>query len=117
MKKLSETYKELGIAFGYPIAINDAAGKETYREESDGYWSRQEYDLAGKQTYCERSDGFWRRREYDSTGNETYYEDSDGFWMRWEYDSNSNQTYFENSNGIKLGTPRAATDTTNESDD
>ena len=117
MKKLSETYKELGVAFGYPIAINDAAGKETYREESDGYWSRREYDSAGKLTYRESSGDYWSRIKYDSNGKETYYEESDGFWMRWEYDSNSNQTYFETSNGIKLGTPRAATDTTNESDD
>ena len=30
MKKLSEIYKELGIAFTFPIEINDAKGKLTY---------------------------------------------------------------------------------------
>ena len=57
MKKLSEIYKELGIAFTFPIEITDANGDETYYEDSDGYW---------------------RRRERDANGNETYYEDSDG---------------------------------------
>ena len=37
MKKLSETYKELGIAFSFPIRIKDAKGNETYREDSKGY--------------------------------------------------------------------------------
>jgi hypothetical protein len=36
MKKLSETYKELGIAFTFPIEIKDANGNETYYEDSDG---------------------------------------------------------------------------------
>ena len=36
MKKLSETYKELGIAFTFPIKIKDAKGKETYYEDSKG---------------------------------------------------------------------------------
>jgi hypothetical protein len=36
MEKLSETYKELGIAFTFPIEIKDANGNETYYEDSDG---------------------------------------------------------------------------------
>ena len=28
--------------------------------------------------YFENSDGTWSRQEYDSNGNETYYEDSNG---------------------------------------
>ena len=58
MKKLSEKYKELGIAFKFPIEIKDANGK---------------------QTYCETSTGYWWKREYDSNGNETYYETSTGY--------------------------------------
>ena len=86
MKKLSETYKELGIAFTFPIEIKDAEGCKTYHETSHGYWYK---------------------REYDSKGNETYYEDSDGFWCKREYDANGNKTYYENSNGYKEGTPRS----------
>ena len=37
MKKLSEIYKELGIAFSFPIEIGDAEGNETYYESSSGY--------------------------------------------------------------------------------
>ena len=37
MKKLSETLKELGIAFTFPIQIRNSKGNETYFEDSDGY--------------------------------------------------------------------------------
>jgi len=36
MKKLSETLKELGIAFDFPIVIEDANGNRAYCETSDG---------------------------------------------------------------------------------
>jgi hypothetical protein len=78
MKPLSETYKELGIAFVFPIEINDANGKLTYYEGSKGYWQRYERDANGNDTYSEDRDGLWYKREFDANGNETYYEDSDG---------------------------------------
>jgi len=85
MKPLSETYKELGIAFTFPITIKDANGNRTYHEDSDG----------------------WRRWKRDDTGNFTYYEDSYGWQTRWR-DANGNWTYCEDSNGYKEGTPRSA---------
>ena len=57
MKKLSEIYKELGIAFSFPIKINDANGNETYYEDSSDFWYRCERDANGKVTYCEDSTG------------------------------------------------------------
>ena len=87
MKKLSEIYKELGIAFSFPIKIKDANGKVTYFENSNGYRYK-----------C----------EYDARGYETYYENSNGYWSKWERDANGNQTYFENSKGFKRGTPKSA---------
>ena len=84
---LSETYKELGIAFTFPIEIKDENGKRTYREDSNGYWYR-----------C----------EYDENGEQTYYENSHGSWSRSEYDKNGNGTYFENSDGTKIGTKRSS---------
>ena len=57
MKKLSETYKELGIAFSFPIEIKDANGNETYYEDSNGNWGKWEFDANGKQTYYEDSNG------------------------------------------------------------
>tara|TARA_E500000318_G_scaffold54687_1_gene50930 strand:- start:141 stop:464 length:324 start_codon:yes stop_codon:yes gene_type:complete len=86
MKKLSETYKELGIAFVFPIEIRDTKGRSTYYESSRG---------------------FWNKREYDSNGNQTYFESDEGYWRKQEYDSNGNQTYYENSKGHKTGTPRS----------
>ena len=57
MEKLSETLKELGIAFAFPINIKDADGNETYFEGSDGSWHKSEYDSDGNETYYEDSDG------------------------------------------------------------
>ena len=79
MKPLSEIYKELGIAFTFPIEINDANGKLTYYEDSDDYWRKWERDDNGKVTYCEDSDDYWHKYEYDANGIETYYENSTGF--------------------------------------
>ena len=109
MKLLSETYKELGIAFAFPIYIKDADGKETYFEYSDNYWFRKEYDSNGNQTYYENSNNYWTKREYDSNGKVTYFEDSDNYWYKKEYNSDGNMTYFENSDGDKNGTPKSKT--------
>ena len=86
MKKLSETYKELGIEFTFPIEIRNSNGKETYYEGSKGLWYRY---------------------EYDTKGNPTYYENSNNRWKRWEYDTNGNLTYYEDSEGLTEGTPRS----------
>ncbi len=86
MKKLSDTYKKLGIDFAFPIEVRNAHGRPTYYENSYGDWSK---------------------REYNAQGNETYYENSDGFWCKKEYDAQGKQTYYENSDGIKSGTPRS----------
>mgnify|MGYP006441809909 CR=1 FL=1 len=87
MKPLSETYKELGIEFTFPIEIKDAHGNETYFEGSKG---------------------FSYKREHDFKGNVTYFEDSDGYWYKREYDANCNVTYTEDSDGYKSGTSRSA---------
>ncbi len=49
MKKLSETYKELGIAFSFPIRIKNENGNRTYYEDSDGFWVKREYDAQGNE--------------------------------------------------------------------
>ena len=79
MKPLSEILTELGIAFTFPIKINDANGNETYFEASDGYWERYEYDANGNVTYREDSGGNWERYERESNGGETYYENNEGY--------------------------------------
>ena len=108
MKKLSETYKELGIAFSFPIEIKDAKGNETYYENSDGYWERCERDDNGNETYFENSSDYWYRYKRDANGYVTYFENSSDFWERWEHDANGYVTYFENSDGFKEGTPKSA---------
>ena len=76
--KLSETLKENGIDFTFPIQIKDANGKETYYENRSGYWCRFEYDAKGNKTFYENSTGFWSKAEYDAKGNKTFYENSTG---------------------------------------
>ena len=60
MKPLSETYKELGIAFTFPIVVKDANGNVTYNENSDDYWHKCEYDARGYETYFENINGVKR---------------------------------------------------------
>ena len=105
MKRLSETLKELGIAFTFPIKVKDFNGKLTYYEDCTGYWRKSEYDSNGNKTYFETSNGYWQRREYDENGNRTYYETSNAYWCKKEYDSNGNETYFEDSDGNQRGNP------------
>jgi len=62
----------------FPFIIKDKRGNQIYFEDSNGYWSKMEFDSNGKETYFENSNGFWIKREYDSNGKETYYENSDG---------------------------------------
>jgi len=108
MKRLSETYKELGIAFTFPIEIRNAKGYLTYCEGSDDSWCKWELDEKGNTTYCEYSDGFWYKWERDGNGNITYFENSDGYSCKYEYDADGIETYYENSKGTKRGTPRLA---------
>ena len=108
MKKLSETYKELGIGFTFPIEIKDANGNYTYYETSNGYWRKWERDAKGNVNYYETSNGYWHKRERDAKGNVNYYENSNGGWSKWEHDANGNETYYEDSDGYKRGTPKSA---------
>jgi hypothetical protein len=107
MKKLSEIYKELGIAFTFPIEIKDANGTQTYYETSNGYWWKREYDVNGNATYYENSYPYWCKHEYDANGKVTYFETANFYWCKWEYDANGNETYFEDSSGRIEGTPRS----------
>jgi len=58
------------------------------------------YDTNGKQTYYENSTGFWWKQEYDTNSKRTYHEDSSGYWYKCKYDSNDKVIYFENSEGF-----------------
>ena len=108
MKKLSEAYKELGIAFALPIEIKDSNGNTTYHEATNGFWYKYEYDANGNETYYETSHGFSYERKYDSNGNEIHFEDSNGYFDKREYDFDGEVSYYENSTGVKIGTPRSA---------
>ena len=84
----------------FPFIIKDAQGNKIYFEDSDGYWSKREYDDQGNRIYCENSNGYWSKREYDDQGNRIYYETSDGYWCKREYDDEGNLIYWEDSNKV-----------------
>jgi hypothetical protein len=108
MKLLSETYKELGIAFSFPIEIMEANDRVTYFEDCDGFCRKYEYDTNGEQTYYEDSDGYWCKYEYDANGKQTYHGNSTGYWCKYEYNADGNETYYEDSKGVKKGTPKSS---------
>jgi alpha-amylase/alpha-mannosidase (GH57 family) len=83
----------------FPFEIKDKNGNQIYYENSNGFWSKSEYDDEGNQIYYEDSDGYWIKREYDDQGNEIYREYSNGFWIKREYDDEGNEIYYENSIG------------------
>lgn len=85
----------------FPFEIRDSNGNLIYREYSDGFWIKQEFDSSGNKLYYEDSDGFWYKQEFDSSGNLIYRESSDGYWVKWEFDSSGNVIYYENSDGVK----------------
>jgi len=107
MKKVSDTYKKLGIDFTFPIYIKNANGKETYYENNDGFRCKYEYDNNGKVTYYENSDRYWSKCEYDANGNKTYFKNSNDSWCKIKYDANGNKTYCETSKGYEEDTPRS----------
>ena len=57
------------------------------------------YGSNGNIIYRETSDGYWIKRDYDVNGNIIYFEDSKEYWFKKEFDSNKKQIYYENSDG------------------
>jgi hypothetical protein len=62
----------------FPFIITDKNGNQIYFEDSNGYWSKSEYDQNGNQIYLETSNGDWYKYEYDQNGNRISYENSYG---------------------------------------
>ena len=60
------------------LIIRDKNSKLIYAEDSDGNWSKFEWDSQDNLIYAEDSKGNWEKYEYDSEGNEIYYENSRG---------------------------------------
>lgn len=81
----------------FPFEIKDTNGNVIYWENSDGSWTKREYDDNGNRIYYENSKGYWVKYEYDANGKEIYSEDSDGYWTKQEYDPSDNLIYHEDS--------------------
>ena len=81
------------------LEIRDKNGNQIYIEDSNGYWTKSEYDSKGKPIYWEDSNGRWAKWEYISQGKEIYWENSNRFWVKAEYDSQGNEIYYEDSDG------------------
>ena len=62
----------------FPFEIKDSNGNRIYYENSDGNWTKSEYNSKGNLIYFEDNKGYWTKREYNSNNNEIYYENSKG---------------------------------------
>jgi hypothetical protein len=62
----------------FPFRIEDKNNNQIYYEDSDGYWSKREFDSNNNQIYYEVSRGYWSKQEFDKNNNLIYYEDSSG---------------------------------------
>jgi len=91
--------QQLGVT-KFPFVIKNDAGKEIYREQSNGCWIKEEYNDKGQVVYFENNSGFWSKYKYDYNGNLIYRENSDGYWIKKEYDYNGSVIYWED---IKSG--------------
>ena len=96
---MKETIAQLLKIKDFPFSIEDKNNREIYYENSDGYWSKTEYDQNDKLIYFEDSDGYWIKTEYDQNRKEIYYENSNGFWAKSERDQDGNIIYYEDSSG------------------
>ena len=59
--------------------VNNNNGDEIYYEDSDGFWSKSEYDDNGNVVYYENSNGDWYIKEFNKNGKLIYREDSNGY--------------------------------------
>jgi hypothetical protein len=83
----------------FPFEIKNKNGKEIYYEDSDGRWSKREYDSKNNLIRLEDSTGFWSKSEYDSDANEIRFKNSNGYWHKCEFDSYGNLIRLEDSSG------------------
>ena len=63
----------------FPFEIKDKDGNTIYYENSDGDWSKHEYDSNNREIRFENCHGVWIKKEYDSNGKVIYRENSSGF--------------------------------------
>ncbi len=62
----------------YSMGIQDENGIVLYKEFSDGYWDKWEYNENNNLIYYENNYGEWVKIEYDENGEIIYKEDSNG---------------------------------------
>lgn len=92
-------YKEFYYDILVKHEIYNEKGYLTYWENSDGYWSKYEYDDNNNETYWENSDGKWKKRKYVNN-KLTYSKDYTGYWIKYEYDNKGNRACSEDSDGF-----------------
>jgi hypothetical protein len=97
---MKETIAQFLKVKTFPFTIKNENGNIIYWEDSNGYWSKHEYNSNGKEIYYENSNGSWMKREFDLNKKEIYWETSCGVWIKREFDLNGNRIYYEDSNGI-----------------
>ena len=88
----------------FPYIITDEKGNRIYIENSNGSWTKREFDSTGKTIYYESSDGYCEHMEYDVNGRltriENRYKNSDHvYWAIKKSDDEGRLIYFKDSLG------------------
>ena len=71
--------------------------KGTYKVRYYSTWF-EVYDVKGNVIYLEDSNGYWSKSEYNEKDYQIYFEESNGSWSKWEYDEKGYVIYHENRN-------------------
>ena len=108
---LAETHKEKGGSIRNRITFTyDLNGNLTQRMESNGFYTRYQYDIQGRQIMTEDADGAITWNDYDRNGNlvrqimPTEYAayGRDGAGYRFDYDKSGRNTAVISPDGSRL---------------
>jgi hypothetical protein len=84
----------------YDNLIKDNKGNVIYKEDSDGDWTKSEYDDNNNWVYEENKEDGWKKLKYNDNGDLLFWNTSHDEWRKWEYDDKGKLLYFEDHNGL-----------------
>ena len=85
--------QQLGIT-EFPFQIYNNSGQIVYLQENEIDWERWEFNFIGRKTLYENSDGDWTKYDYDGASNLIKIQYSSGLYQTWAYDSLGKEIFF-----------------------
>lgn len=84
----------------YELTFYDKFNNVTRKENSDGSWTKFEYDENAKLIFVEKHDGKWEKYTRNEKGLVLNFENSNGFWYKYVYNLDGKVLAFSNSAGV-----------------